>query len=697
VNNDPNIFCPNASWNGISTNYCSGVTGDDTVAHEWGHAYTQYTANLINAWQPGALNESFSDVWGEVVDFLNGRGTDAPLTARTAGSCSVYGAGPNTDNSYRWLSGEDDPAFGGAIRDMWTPTCYGDPGKVSDAQYWCSTGDNGGVHINSGVPNHAFALLVDGGSYNSQAIGALGLLKSAHLFWNTLQLLVPPSDFAQMADALEASCASLVGVDLPALSTSLPVTGLSGTAISVGDCAEVGKAIAAVQLRSEPSQCGFEPLLDTSPPPRCDGLGALESFAATDWEGGLDGWTASRYDVFNEATFGAPDWTVVNALPDGRTGSAAFVANLNADNCPADDLTGALALDSPVIVIPETAEVPRLSLNHWVATEAEWDGGNLKISVNGGPFTLVPAAAIEVSPYNATLYSAGNSNPLAGQPAFTGSGGLDGSWGQSQVNLYGLAEPGDSIRLRLDFGVDVCYGVTGWYVDEVEFYSCSAELPPSPCGNALPDDPEQCDDGNQANGDGCSASCEVESGWECSAAVAATPVPNHSFEEDGVWAAFSKNFGSPVCNIDFCGTGGGTGPSDGDYWVWFGGIIDPAIEQGSMAQTLTIPAGAAVLTFDLELPACDSAADYMDVRIDDQVVYSVNGEDAACQSFVYQTREVDISAFADGAAHELEFFSETFSDNGDVSNIFIDRVLMPGRASICTSIPPEIFKDGFEQ
>ncbi|HSM10216.1 MAG TPA: M4 family metallopeptidase, partial [Lysobacter sp.] len=651
MNNDPNIFCPNASWNGVSTNYCNGVTGDDTVAHEWGHAYTEYTANLIYAWQPGALNESFSDVWGEVVDFLNGRGTDAPLTARTAGSCSVYGAGPNTDNSYRWLSGEDDPAFGGAIRDMWTPTCYGDPGKVSDGQYWCSTEDNGGVHINSGVPNHAFALLVDGGSYNSQAIGALGLLKSTHLFWNTLQLLVPPSDFAQMADALEASCAGLLGVDLPQLSTSQPVTGLSGTAISAGDCAQVGKAIAAVQLRSEPIQCGFGPLLDTSPPPRCEGLGALVNFAATDWESGLEGWTASRYAVSNEATFGTPDWAVVGALPDERTGSAAFVADLIAGDCQLDDETGALALDSPTIEIPQSAEVPRLSLNHWVATEAGWDGGNLKISVNGGPFTLVPEAAIEVSPYNATLNSAGmgNSNPLAGQPAFTGSdgGGFDGSWGQSQVNLYGLAAPGDSVRLRLDFGVDGCNGVTGWYVDEVEFYRCAAELPPSPCGNSLPDAPEQCDDGNQEDGDGCSASCEVESGWECTAAVAATPVPDHSFELGGAWTEFSTHFGSPVCRADFCGTGGGSGASDGDYWVWFGGIVDQVtVEQGSMAQTLTIPPGATVLTFDLELPACDTAADYMDVRIDDQVVYSVNGGDAACDLLGYQTREVDISAFA---------------------------------------------------
>lgn len=52
VNNDPTIACPNANWNGVTTNYCNGVTGDDTVAHEWGHAYTQYTHNLIYRGSP---------------------------------------------------------------------------------------------------------------------------------------------------------------------------------------------------------------------------------------------------------------------------------------------------------------------------------------------------------------------------------------------------------------------------------------------------------------------------------------------------------------------------------------------------------------------------------------------------------------------------------------------------------------------
>ncbi|MEO6102401.1 MAG: PepSY domain-containing protein, partial [Pseudoxanthomonas sp.] len=86
--------CPNASWNGTFISFCPGMTSDDVTAHEWGHAYTQYTHGLIYAWQPGALNEAYSDIWGETVDRINGRQTDTPFTERTAGTCSILGGAP---------------------------------------------------------------------------------------------------------------------------------------------------------------------------------------------------------------------------------------------------------------------------------------------------------------------------------------------------------------------------------------------------------------------------------------------------------------------------------------------------------------------------------------------------------------------------------------------------------------------------
>lgn len=95
---DRGYSCPNASWNGTFISFCPGLTVDDVTAHEWSHAYTQYTDNLIYQWQPGALNEANSDIFGETVDRINGRGTDTPDTARTTGSCSILSSGSPPPN-----------------------------------------------------------------------------------------------------------------------------------------------------------------------------------------------------------------------------------------------------------------------------------------------------------------------------------------------------------------------------------------------------------------------------------------------------------------------------------------------------------------------------------------------------------------------------------------------------------------------
>ena len=138
-----------------------------------------------------------------------------------------------------------------------------------------------------------------------------------------------------------------------------------------------------------------------------------------------------------------------------------------------------MRLQSPSIHIPSAATLsPRLTFEHYVATEQGWDGGNVKISINGGAFTLVPPEAFTFNPYNQNLNTAaqGNTNPLAGQPAFTGTDGgqVTSTWGQSQIDLTRAGvKPGDRIVLRFDFGMDGCTGIDGWYVDDVKVRSCN--------------------------------------------------------------------------------------------------------------------------------------------------------------------------------------------------------------------------------
>ena len=113
--------------------------------------------------------------------------------------------------------------------------------------------------------------------------------------------------------------------------------------------------------------------------------------------------------------------------------------------------------------------------DHWVATEPLWDGGNVKISVNGGAWQTIPDAKFIYNGYNATLNGApANTNPLAGQRAYTGTdgGAVDGTWGRTIVDLTGIASPNDKIQLRFDFGTDGCGGAFGWYVDNLQVLQC---------------------------------------------------------------------------------------------------------------------------------------------------------------------------------------------------------------------------------
>jgi len=441
-----------------------------------------------------------------------------------------------------------------------------------------------------------------------------------------------------------------------------------------------------------------------NPPVRCEGYGEPQSIFLTVWEAGLSSWTVGTHN--KAAEFDTPDWAVVGSLPDSRSGLAAFVANQNNGDCAAEDKSGSLTLTSPSIVIPSGTQVPRISISHWFEIELGWDGGNLKISVNGGGFNLIPASVIEFGPYTGTLLesvkdgSPYNTNPLANQLAYTGTDGGQptGSWGEIHINLLGIADAGDNVRLQFDFGVDQCGGRIGWYVDEVEFYSCEAELLPSDCGNRVIDPGEQCDDGNDFIGDGCSNTCQIEEDWQCTAPNPPSVIPDHSFEAgtpNPSWTEVSSNpLGTPICEAAVCGVGGGSGPSDGQFWAWFGGTKQ--LHESSVSQSVVIPSTEKELTFDLEIPTCDSSTDYVEVLIDGNQELLINGSNPLCGIDAYSTQSVDISGYADGGVHEIKFHSETFAVNGKVSNFFIDFVELPGTVSECTFDPGAIFKNGFE-
>jgi Zn-dependent metalloprotease len=146
----------NAFWNGEQMVFGDGdgeifldfTIPVDVIGHELAHGVTQYTANLTYFGQPGALNEHFSDVFGSLIkqytlgqtaaeaDWLIGAGLLAPrVTGKALRSMKEPG------------SAYDDDVLGK------------DPQPATMDDYVQTGRDNGGVHINSGIPNHAFFLV----------------------------------------------------------------------------------------------------------------------------------------------------------------------------------------------------------------------------------------------------------------------------------------------------------------------------------------------------------------------------------------------------------------------------------------------------------------------------------------------------------------------------------------------------------
>jgi len=142
---------PGLTLGGQSWNLLSGSL--DVVAHELTHGVTEFTSNLIYQNESGALNEAFSDMMGTSAEFFYQPAGDGPLKAD-------------------YLLGEDVVTPGG-LRSMENPAALGDPDHYS--RRFVGTADNGGVHINSGIPNHAFYLAIEGGTNRTSGLAVQGV------------------------------------------------------------------------------------------------------------------------------------------------------------------------------------------------------------------------------------------------------------------------------------------------------------------------------------------------------------------------------------------------------------------------------------------------------------------------------------------------------------------------------------------
>lgn len=203
----------NAFWNGTQMVYGDGdgsvfialSGGLDVVGHEITHGVTERTANLTYSYQSGALNESWSDVMGNLIE-------------------------NKADNL--WLVGEDiytPNTPGDALRSMSNPNAYGDPAHMS--QYVNTSSDNGGVHTNSGIPNKAF--------YNFVTTTGVTRDNAGKVWYRALtQYLTSSSQFSDARNATIQAATDLFGAgstEVTAVTNAWDSVGVGAPVPNTGD------------------------------------------------------------------------------------------------------------------------------------------------------------------------------------------------------------------------------------------------------------------------------------------------------------------------------------------------------------------------------------------------------------------------------------------------------------------------------
>lgn len=176
----------NAFWDGTRMTYGDGngttftiLTALDVCGHEITHGLTSNTSNLTYSNESGALNESYSDIFGNTIENF---------------------ARPS---QWSWKVGEDMTPSNNGIRNMSNPGLFADPDTYLGTNWYTGTADNGGVHTNSGVSNFWYYLLVNGGTgvndiSNSYTVTSIGWTAAARIAFRALTVYYTPStNYAQ--------------------------------------------------------------------------------------------------------------------------------------------------------------------------------------------------------------------------------------------------------------------------------------------------------------------------------------------------------------------------------------------------------------------------------------------------------------------------------------------------------------------
>ena len=183
--------------NGQTVDFFSAAL--DIVAHEFTHALTEATSDLIYQGESGALNEAFSDIIGTGVEFF------------------MAETGRHPPERADYLLGEDVFKPDG-IRSLADLLSFGDPDHYSIRFPTSASFDNGYVHFNSSIANHAFYLAIEGGTNRTSGltvtgVGAANRAQIEQVFFRAFTMMLPAdATFSVARAATIQSARDLFGV-----------------------------------------------------------------------------------------------------------------------------------------------------------------------------------------------------------------------------------------------------------------------------------------------------------------------------------------------------------------------------------------------------------------------------------------------------------------------------------------------------
>lgn len=423
-----------AAWNGVQMLYATGYAVDDLVGHEYTHAVIDKSAAFMLTGESGALAESFADVIGETIDLDVDQSSDV--------------------GDVRWDIGEDT---GTTFRNLMNPQLSGMPVKMSDITY-CGPDDDVFIHTNSSVLSHAFALLADGGTFNSVSITGITATRAAIIFYEALKLLTSTSQFADASNALRSTAATLEG---------------AGTITAAEELA-LNNALDAVEM-DVASPCRDQQIAycPVGQAPQFLFFDDFNNPSSGNWSSSVDSGVTDHWD-WNRNVSSVGIYSDLQP----RSGVYSLYANTSFNG----EQGGATVAMNNVITLPSSGSDIRMQFEHNYQFDTNLThGGVVEYKVGNGAWQTDAGTLMTQGGYNGVVMP--GLSPLQGRDAFVEYQFDDGAtpvpgplntYGSTQMDLSSFSDQGIQFRFRV--GIDNFSNERGWLIDDFAIYTCETQI-----------------------------------------------------------------------------------------------------------------------------------------------------------------------------------------------------------------------------